>query len=191
MKKLAIASLVLALSGCASNMGFKSDWVVDQRTDQFYGTTACAVQFNDAFKNLSAAYGVRYFPFFAKAGDGNVYFGVSNNYNVPVGDVLVKIDQHEPIRISHTETPISEHSYKPAVQGNEQIQQAMQNVMSMQSPYTMAELEKSQEILSQARGGETMMIRIIGYGVNNSAGSQDGTYPITANMLSGLRQCAI
>lgn len=181
------------LAGCSVMPENSNDWVVVRETDQFYGTSSCIVMFNDVFRNLSAAYGIRYYPFFTKAGDGETYFGVGNNRNVPVGDVLVKIDHHHPIRISASETPISEHSYQyeyPEAYG-EGVQQAMQGVMAMQSPYTMASDEKSQEILEQARNGNNIMVRIIGYGVNNSIASTDGEYPLTPNMLSGLAQCGI
>lgn len=193
MKRVIGVFSAVWLAGCSIMPENSNDWVVVRDKDQFYGTSSCIVMFNDVFRNLSAMYGIRYYPFFTKAGDGETYFGVGNNRNVPVGDVLIKIDHHQPIRISASETPISEHSYQHEYPEayREEAERAAQSIMAMQSPYTLAETQKSQEILAQAKSGNNIMVRIIGYGVNNSIASTDGEYPLTENMRAGLRQCGI
>lgn len=195
---VAAVSAAILLSGCASMMGMQSNWTVDRAEDQFYDTSSCVVRFDDAFKQLSYySGGVRYYPFFTKAGDGKAYFGVGSNYNVPAGDVLIRIDDNEPIRVSASETPISKSSYTPTTvetgdeATDERVNAAMKQAMAAASPVTMATPEKSAEILRQARAGSELKLRIIGYGVNNSNASRDGTYPLNEKMRAGLAECGI
>ncbi|MGM8849096.1 hypothetical protein ACS8E6_01120 [Salinicola halophyticus] len=197
MRGLVALTAMALLAGCAS-MGMESTWTVDRQTDQFYDTSSCVVRFDDAFKSLpSYKYGVRYYPFFTKAGDGKSYFGVGSNYNVPAGDVLVRIDDNDPIRVESSETPVSQSSYTPAPVStgdeatDERVNAAMKQAMASASPITMATPEKSAEILRQAKAGSEMKIRIIGFGVNNSNASTDGSYPLNANLTAGLTDCGI
>lgn len=195
MKKwFAVASLAM-LSGCAS---MESNWAVDRQTDQFYDTSSCVVRFDDAFKALpSYKYGIRYYPFFTKAGDGKTYFGVGSNYNVPAGDVLIRIDSQPPIRVESSETPVSKSSYTPAPidvvdeAANQQVNEAMKKAMAATSPVTMATPEKSAKILRQAKAGTEMKLRIIGFGINNSNSAKDGIYPLNSTLLSSLKECGI
>lgn len=193
MNKLIISAATCALLAGCSSIAPQSKWVAEKTTDSFYGTSACAVKFNDAMQNMPLAYGVRYYPFVAKDADGNDLFGIGNNYNLPVGDVLVKIDSNEPIRISQSETQVKQGaSYSiPGSSDNPAIQQAVNNAMKMSSPYTTASKEKSATIINEMKSGKTLMVRVIGLGVNSSTASTDGTYALDETLSSGLLQCGI
>ena len=139
--------------------------------------------------------GTRYYPFIIRTADGKMLFGIENNKNEPVGDVLVKIDSNPPIRISQSETEVQEGvSYQmplAAARQNADTQELLRYARVLQSPITTASEESSRRIINQIRIGDVLRIRVIGLGVNGSSSIAEGEYPIDTNLIRSYGRCGL
>lgn len=185
-------SLLTSLSGCSTPL---KGWATEKSVDSFYGNTACNVRYLDPYRNPELNMGTRYYPFIIRTADGKMLFGVENNRNEPVGDVLVKIDSNPPIRISQSETEVQEGvSYQmpmAAARQNIDTQELLRYSRVLNSPITTASEENSRRIINQIRIGDTMRIRVIGLGINGSSKIAEGEYPIDTNLIRAYGRCGL
>lgn len=190
---LAGLSLLMALSGCSSAP--LKGWTTEKSVDSFYGNTACNIRYLDPYRNPELSMGTRYYPFIIRTADGKMLFGIENNKNEPVGDVLVKIDSNPPIRISQSETEVQEGvSYQmplAAARQNADTQELLRYARVLQSPITTASEESSRRIINQIRIGDVLRIRVIGLGVNGSSSIAEGEYPIDTNLIRSYGRCGL
>lgn len=190
---LAGLTLLVGLSGCSSAP--LKGWTTEKSVDSFYGNTACNVRYLDPYRSPELNMGTRYYPFIIRTADGKMLFGVENNKNEPVGDVLVKIDSNPPIRISQSETEVQEGvSYQmplAAARQNADTQELLRYARVLQSPITTASEENSRRIINQIRIGDVMRIRVIGLGVNGSSSIAEGEYPIDTNLIRAYGRCGL
>lgn len=186
-------SLLFGLSGCSSTP--LVGWTTEKSVDSFYGNTACNIRYLDPYRNTELNKGTRYYPFIIRTADGKMLFGIENNKNEPVGDVLVKIDSNPPIRINQAETEVQEGiSYKlpmAAARQSADEQEWLQYARVVKSPITTASEENSHRIINQIRIGDTLRIRVIGLGVNGSSGIAEGEYPIDNNLIHAYSRCGL
>lgn len=189
---LAGLSVIMSLSGCSTPL---KGWTTEKSVDSFYGNTACNVRYLDPYRNPELNMGTRYYPFIIRTADGKMLFGVENNKNEPVGDVLVKIDSNPPIRISQSETEVQEGvSYQmplAAARQNADTQELLRYARVLNSPITTASEENSRRIINQIRIGDVMRIRVIGLGVNGSSSIAEGEYPIDTNLIRAYSRCGL
>lgn len=184
---------IALLSGCSSTP--LKGWTTEKSVDSFYGNTACNIRYLDPYRNSELNMGTRYYPFVMRTADGKMLFGIENNRNEPVGDVLVKIDSNPPVRISQSETEVQEGiSYQMPVAVAHQssdMQEILQYARVVKSPITTASEAKSRRIINQIRIGDIMRIRVIGLGVNGSSDIAEGEYPIDQNLIQGYSRCGL
>ena len=192
---LVAASMVALtlLSGCSSTP--LRGWTTEKSADSFYGNTACNIRYLDPYRNPDLSVGTRYYPFIVRTADGKMLFGIENNRNEPVGDVLVKIDSNPPIHISQSETEVQEGtSYQipmAAARQSSDLQEILQYARVLKSPITTASEEKSRRIINQIRIGDVLRIRVIGLGINGSSDMAEGEYPIDQNLLNSYSRCGL
>ncbi|MCP4597807.1 hypothetical protein [Neptuniibacter sp.] len=147
--------------------------------------------------------GIHYYPFFSKGETGAV-FGVHNDYNIPVGNVQIRVDSNEMIELSTQETPLR---YAPKlhstdlsyIKNNDQIDKEalkksmdtmMNDVHKISSPYTAVEGAKAEMIIDQIKTGSVLKMRVLGLAVN-TAGSTVGEHKIDKTLIDALAKCGI
>ena len=198
MKQVLLSVLVLFLSACAS-----TNWSAKNYQDEFTDEKTCRVVYGTDFGKgiVKGMGGIHYYPFIENGPDG-VVFGIHNDYDVPVGDVQIRVDGNSFIAISQSETPLRfspsayeiDTSYMKDIEGidAEAMQNSMnanmENVQKMSSPYTATTGEKAEKIISQLRVGKIMKMRIIGFGVNSVA-STTGEYKLGEEFGQALAGC--
>lgn len=189
---LAGLSLLSCLSGCSTPL---KGWATEKSVDSFYGNTACNIRYLDPYRNSQLNIGTRYYPFIIRTADGKMLFGIENNKNEPVGDVLVKIDSNPPVRINQSETEIQQGiSYQmpiAAAHQNADTQELLRYARVLNSPITTASEDNSRRIINQIRIGDVMRIRVIGLGVNGSSTIAEGEYPIDGNLIRAYGRCGL
>jgi len=200
MNKIILSSFVLLLAGCSS-----TNWFVRNYQDEFTDQRSCRVTYGTDFGKgfVKGMGGIHYYPFIERDSDG-VIFGIYNDYNIPVGDVQIRVDGNDYIEISTSETPLRfssnkykvDMSYMENVEGLDQealqnsMDTAMKNVQKISSPYIAAAGDKASQIISQLRNGNTLKMRIIGFGANSVA-STTGEYNLGEDFRQGLSKCGI
>lgn len=200
MKTINVLVILIALSGCAT-----STWSVKNVQDEFTDRTSCKVVYGSDFSKdlVRSSGGIHYYPFIEKVKD-EVIFGIHNDYNIPVGDVQIRIDGNEAILISYTETPVYytatsqaiDLSYLKGIEGINQeamkasIDASMKNVSKMSSPFTATSGEKANKIIDQLKAGNKLKMRIIGFGTNSVA-STTGEYELGEIFKISLAGCGI
>jgi len=200
MKQVLLSVLVLFLSACAS-----TNWSAKNYQDEFTDEKTCRVVYGTDFGKgiVKGMGGIHYYPFIENGPDG-VVFGIHNDYDVPVGDVQIRVDENGSIAISQSETPLRlassayevDTSYMKGIEGidaeamQNSMNATMENVRKMSSPYTATTGEKAEKIISQLRVGKIMKMRIIGFGVNSVA-STTGEYALGEELRQALAGCDI
>ena len=201
MKIFALLFFLLTISGCAAN-----PWSVQKETDEFTDKTSCRVTYGSDFgRDVLKSYlgGIYYAPFIEKV-NGEVIFGIRNDYNIPVGDVQIRIDENEAILISYTETPIfyaaakpsMDFSYMTGIDGinteamNTTMAETINNISKISSPFTATSGGKAKLIINQIKSGSRLKMRVIGFGTN-SALSNTGEYSLGNNLKDALIGCGI
>jgi hypothetical protein len=200
MKQILLSVLVLFLSACAS-----TNWSAKNYQDEFTDQKTCRVVYGTDFGKgiVKGMGGIHYYPFIEIGPDG-VVFGIHNDYDVPVGDVQIRVDGNSFIAISQSETPLRlsssayeiDTSYMKDIEGidaeamQNSMNATMENVQKMSSPYTATTGEKAEKIISELRVGKMMKMRIIGFGVN-SAASTTGEYALGEEFRQALAGCGI
>jgi type IV pilus biogenesis protein CpaD/CtpE len=200
MKQILLTVLVLLLTACAS-----TNWSTRNYQDEFTDQKTCRVVYGTDFGKgiVKGMGGIHYYPFIENGPDG-VVFGIHNDYEVPVGDVQIRVDGNSFIAISPSETPLRfsssayqiDTSYMKDIEGidseamQNSMKASMENVQKMSSPYTATAGEKAEEIISQLRVGKMMKMRIIGFGVNSVA-STTGEYTLGEDLRQALAACGI
>lgn len=200
MKQILLSIPVLFLGACAS-----TNWSAKNYKDEFTDQKTCRVVYGTDFGKgiVKGMGGIHYYPFVENGPDGLV-FGIHNDYDVPVGDVQIRVDGNSFITISQSETPLRlsssayelDTSYMKDIEGidAEAMQNSMnatiENVQKMSSPYSATTGEKAEKIISQLRFGKIMKMRIIGFGVNSVA-STTGEYVLGEEFRQALAGCDI
>lgn len=200
MKRVFVLLTVVSMAGCASN-----PWAVKSQQDEFTDQRSCRVVYGSDFQKgfVKSMGGINYYPFVEKS-NGSVIFGIHNDYNIPVGNVQIRIDQNDFIEITTSETPLKyasssmkvDMSYLKNIEGidaqamQQSMSQTMDNVQKMSSPYTATSGEKAAKIISQLRKGSVLKMRIMGFGVN-SAKSTTGEYKLGGGFLAALSKCGV
>lgn len=193
-KVIALAGLsaITCLSGCSTPL---KGWTTEKSVDSFYGNTACNIRYLDPYRNPQLNIGTRYYPFIIRTADGKMLFGIENNKNEPVGDVLVKVDSNPPIRISQSETEVQQGiSYQmplAVAHQNADTQELLRYARVLNSPITTASEDNSRRIINQIRIGDVMRIRVIGLGVNGSSTISEGEYPIDLDLIQAYGRCGL
>ncbi len=201
MKLLKIFLMVLLLAGCAGTAAWNAKQVQDEFTDK----KSCKVTYGSNFGKgyVKSLGGIHYYPFI-ETFNNKVIFGIHNDYNSPVGDVQIRIDNNEAILISYTETPVyytaTKHnvdlSYLKNVEGIDQnamqasIDASMKNVNKITSPYTATSSDKAKLIINQLKQGSKLKMRIIGFGTNSVA-STTGEYELGESLITSLASCGL
>lgn len=194
---LAIMTLV---TGCASN-----PWEVSSTQDEFTDQRFCRVVYGSDFQKgfVKGMGGIHYYPFVENGSDG-IIFGIHNDYNIPVGNIQIRIDGNKFIEILHSETPLRfssnamkvDMSYMKSIEGidadamQKSMNEAMENVQKISSPYTATTGEKAKQIVSQLRHGSVLKLRIMGFGANSVA-STTGEYKLGEGFRNALTKCGI
>jgi len=200
MKYYLLTFLLVIISGCAT-----TSWTSKISVDEFTDKQSCKIVYgNDFGKSLNKGLGgIHYYPFIEKAGE-EVIFGVHNDYNIPVGDVQIRIDKNEAIIISYTETPVfysasykvPDTSYMKDIEGIDQevlqstMKSSIENMQKIMSPFTATSGEKAQMIIKQMKSGSILKMRIIGHGTN-SLQSTSGEYRLDEQLVTSLNACKI
>ena len=200
MKRSLICIFVVSIAGCASN-----PWSARNLQDEFTDQHSCRVVYGSEFQKgfVKGMGGIHYYPFVEKDNNG-VIFGIHNDYNIPVGNVQIRIDGNRFIEILSSETPLKyssktlkvDLSYIKNTEGldakalQNSMDETMKNVQRMSSPYTATTGEKAEEIIGQLRKGKVLKMRIMGFGVN-SAASTTGEYNLGAGFNEALSECGI
>ena len=202
MKKISIIIFAVLVTGCATT----TTWTAKQSVDEFTDKNTCKIVYGSDFgKGFNKGLGgIHYYPFIEKVA-GDVIFGVYADYNIPVGDIQIRVDNNEAITISYTETPIYysatsaanvDLSYLKNIEGVDQkamqasMDKAMQNVQKISSPFTATSGLKSEKIISQMKNGTELKMRVIGYGTN-SVQSTNGSYKLDQQFVAALSECGI
>ena len=200
MKRVAVSVVLYLLTGCAA-----TTWSVKNVQDEFTDKRSCKVIYGSDFGRdfVKASGGIHYYPFIEKMND-EIIFGVHNDYNVPVGDIQIRVDNNDPVLISYSETPVSytatnkavDLSYLKGVEGINQeamqssIEASMKNISKMSSPFTATSGEKAKQIISQLKAGQKMKMRVIGFGTNSIA-STTGEFELGESLRASLAACGI
>ena len=200
MKRIFIYVAVASIAGCAT-----SPWSAKNFRDEFTDQHSCRVVYGSDFQKgfIKGMGGIHYYPFVEKDKDG-VIFGIHNDYNVPVGNVQIRVDGNKFIEINSSETPLKyspntlkvDLSYIKSTEGldanalQKSMDKTMKDVQRMSSPYTATTGEKAEKIIDQLRKGKVLRIRIMGFGVN-SAASTTGEYNLGAGFNDVLSKCGI
>ncbi|WBA15747.1 hypothetical protein [Salinivibrio proteolyticus] len=201
MNKFYFSLMTIFLTGCAS-----TSWTAKNSVDEFTDKKSCKVVYGSDFgKGFSKGLGgIHYYPFIEKI-DGEIIFGVHNDYNIPVGDVQLRIDNNKAITISYTETPVFysastaqkvDLSYMKNIDGIDQkamqstIDSTMKNVQKISIPFTATSGGKANLIIEQMKKGSELKMRIIGFGTNSTQ-STSGKYIIDSQFKLALEQCEI
>lgn len=200
MKQVVLSLFIVLLSACAS-----TNWSARNYQDEFTDQKTCRVVYGTDFGKgmVKGLGGIHYYPFIENGPDG-VVFGVHNDYEVPVGDVQIRIDGNNFISISQSETPLrfssSYHeidmSYMKGIEGvdaeamEKSMAATMENVQKMSSPYTATAGEKAEKIVDQLQVGKVLKMRIIGFGVNSVA-TTTGEYALGEDIKQALANCGI
>lgn len=200
MKRVLLSVFILSLSACAS-----TNWSVKNYQDEFTDQKSCRVVYGTDFGKgiVKGMGGIHYYPFIENGPDG-VIFGIYNDYNIPVGDVQIRIDGNSFIAISQSETPLRlasstyevDMSYMKNIEGidaeemQNSINATMENAQKMSSPYTATTGEKAEKIIGQLRVGKVLKMRIVGFGANSVA-STTGEYALGEDIRQALTGCGI
>ena len=201
MKKFYFLIFVILCSGCAT-----TTWTSKVSIDEFTDNKTCKIIYGSDFgKGFNKGLGgIHYYPFIEKVND-EVIFGVQGDYNIPVGDVQIRVDQHKAITISYTETPVFysassaqtvDLSYLKNIEGidqqamQESINSTMLNVQKISSPFTATSGEKANLIIRQMKNGSKLKMRVIGFGTN-SVQSSSGEYDLDKQFMTVLSECGI
>ena len=199
MKPLILLFSLLAV-GCSS-----SNWVVKSQTDEFTDQSSCKIVYGSDFgrgftKGLG---GIHYYPFIERSGN-EVIFGIHNDYNIPVGDVQIRVDNNPAHTISFRETPVFysatskpvDLSYLKNTPGidhkvlQDSTNSMVEDINKMSSPYTATTGKKAIKIISQMRKGKTLKLRVIGF-ATNTVRSTTGKYNLGDGLSKALNSCGI
>lgn len=211
MKKLLITvGSVLALSGCASTMQPQESWVSTIKADEFTDEITCSVTAGTfQSSGLSFTQQSHYYPV-VRTVDDELMVGVisGGRYPIPVGNVQLRIDDHETWTIEASETPVDgensmadmafSDSMTNAYTANmteEQKAQYLavmeatkQNTAGIMSPETLTTGDKAKAILEQIRSGKELKVRVLGFGMQKST---TGRHPIDSSLEQALNECGI
>lgn len=192
--------LSTVITGCAA-----TSWTSSSTKDEFTDETSCKVLYGNTFGRefVKAQGGIHFYPFIERR-QGQVIFGVHNDYGVPTGDVQVRVDNNEAVTISYTETPVFysassnavDLSYLKSVEGVDQeamqttLDESMKNIGKMSSPFTATSGDKAKKIIEAMKSGSIMKMRVIGFGTNSSA-TNVGEYTLNQDLLAALAECGL
>ena len=188
----------IVLSACSSTM-----WNAKTTVDEFTDETRCKVSVGSDFgKDVAKSFGgIHYYPFIARAKD-EIIFGIENDYNLPLGDAQVRVDDNAMIEISAADTPVILAPKQPTVDmsylkgtpglDSEALQKSVTdmtaNIQKYSSPFRAVSGEKAREIIKQLLNGKSLKVRIIGV---NQVNSTTGEWEMDGSLPNALAECGI
>ena len=197
MRACLALSFVL-LASCSTSM-----WNAKMTVDEFTDETRCKVSVGSSVgKSLVKSFGgIHYYPFIARA-NGELIFGVENDYNVPLGDAQVRVDSNQMVEISAVDTPIFMAPKQPTVDmsylGNtpgidakalqKSVNDMTAKIQANASPFRAVGGDKARKIIRQLLDGKTLKIRIIGI---NQIASTTGEWELDDSLPAALSECGI
>lgn len=204
MKRLIGLAFVFLLSGCVSSHAPRVEWVTMKKTDQFTDKSSCAVTVGSYYvANRAYTAQNHYYPYIEKV-DSQLRVGLRSGgkFQIPVGDVQLRIDQNPAWTISTSETPLdyvpegqlaAMQAAMPEDSGQQALassayKTAMETAARSMSPFTASTGEKAQRILAQMKAGQKIIYRTVGL---NQAASTTGEYALDASLAEALIECGI
>jgi len=211
MKKLLLISAsFLFVVGCASTLQPQKPWVSTIKMDEFTDEVTCSVIAGTLMSNnFSLTYQNRYYPVIKKVNDQLLVGVVSGGTApLPVGNVQLRIDDHDTWTIEASETPVDGENSMVDVAYSESMTSAYtanmteeqkaqylavleatkQNSAGIMSPETLTTGDKARAILEQIRSGKELKVRVLGFGMQKST---TGRHPIDASFEKALNECGI
>lgn len=206
MKIIPIICCVLSstiLSGCNSTPEDNETWISILTKDEFTDQIDCTITAPDQRIFSSGKYtqtGMLY-PFI-RLTNGELILGVKSGgkYEIPVGDVQLRVDANTPHLITTAETPVSVKSevknpYAAAVENLPPEQQkivedafanASSSTAKMFAPYTATEGEKAKLILTEMLNGKQLIFRQVALANTTSS---TGFTTLNKSLVSALSEC--
>lgn len=203
---LPIFALIL-LQGCATPP--LGSWAAFEKVDEFTDTRVCSVSVGSLYyKNVVATYSGSLYPYIEVVnGDLRVGIKSGGKFNIPVGDVQIRIDANPAWKIITSETPVdyipegivgTTEEYTKALGSNlsedrqkefeSTYQATMKTIYGSISPFTATTGEKARSILKEMVSGKKIKYRTLGI---NQPASTTGEYDLDPTFKASLSQCGI
>jgi len=197
--------LALILTGCATGLAPRVEWVATLKMDAFTDQKTCSVTVGSLYtRNSVYSYTNLYYPYIDVV-NGDIRVGIKSGgkYKIPVGDVQLRIDNNKAWVISSSETPLdyvpkgafnnmAQYYQNLPEESRTLIQDAYKETMKAtsraMSPFTATTGEKAAKILQEMLIGKNIKYRTVGL---NQAASSIGEYKLDSSLKSALLKCGV
>lgn len=149
---LIVFALVATLGGCMSPQGSPQGiqgWVAQKAQDPVTGVSRCVVVSPDAFGSFNYTRIFAFYPIVENHPKHGLLVGVSTGgtVGVPAGDIIWRVDNNKPVRLSAASNPSSGQSYFGV------------DIGATLAPATVASGAKARRMLAEMKSGTNLLFR--------------------------------